>query len=62
MCRCGFRPGRGTVDQLYTLCRILEGAWEFAQPVHMCFVDLEKAVSLRESCGGFSGSMGYQTP
>ena len=23
--------------------RILEGAWEFAQPVYMCFVDLEKA-------------------
>ncbi|KAI3360565.1 hypothetical protein L3Q82_002287 [Scortum barcoo] len=21
----------------------LEGLWEFAQPVHMCFVDLEKA-------------------
>ncbi|KAK0153318.1 putative RNA-directed DNA polymerase from transposon X-element [Merluccius polli] len=39
--QCGFRPGRGTVDQLYTLCRILEGAWEFAQPVHMCFVDPE---------------------
>nr|XP_049610760.1 uncharacterized protein LOC125988936 isoform X1 [Syngnathus scovelli] len=38
--QCGFRPGRGTVDQLYTLGRILEGAWEFAQPVHMCFVDL----------------------
>ena len=41
--QCGLCPGRGTVDQLYTLCRILEGAWEFAQPVHMCFVDLEKA-------------------
>ncbi|TWW77426.1 hypothetical protein D4764_12G0008160 [Takifugu flavidus] len=41
--QCGFRPGRGTVDQLYTLSRIFEGAWEFAQPVHMCFVDLEKA-------------------
>ncbi|KAK0156607.1 LINE-1 reverse transcriptase [Merluccius polli] len=41
--QCGFRPGHGTVDQLYNLCRILEGAWEFAQPVHMCFVDLEKA-------------------
>ncbi|KAK0156417.1 Craniofacial development protein 2 [Merluccius polli] len=41
--QCGFHPGRGTVDQLYTFCRILEGAWEFAQPVHMCFVDLEKA-------------------
>ncbi|KAI3361615.1 hypothetical protein L3Q82_001932 [Scortum barcoo] len=42
--QCGFRPGRGTVDQLYTLLRrVLEGLWEFAQPVHMCFVDLEKA-------------------
>ncbi|KAI3363117.1 hypothetical protein L3Q82_011764 [Scortum barcoo] len=28
---------------LYTLHRVLEGLWEFAQPVHMCFVDLEKA-------------------
>ncbi|KAI3364159.1 hypothetical protein L3Q82_010975 [Scortum barcoo] len=28
---------------LYTLRRVLEGLWEFAQPVHMCFVDLEKA-------------------
>ena len=41
--QCGFRPGRGTLDQLYTLQRVLEGSWEFAQPVHMCFVDLEKA-------------------
>ncbi|TWW77036.1 hypothetical protein D4764_12G0004260 [Takifugu flavidus] len=41
--QCGFHPGRGTVDQLYTLSRVFEGACEFAQPVHMCFVDLEKA-------------------
>uniref|UniRef100_A0A3B3HV32 Reverse transcriptase domain-containing protein n=1 Tax=Oryzias latipes TaxID=8090 RepID=A0A3B3HV32_ORYLA len=41
--QCGFRPGRGTVDQLYTLSRVLEGLWEFAHPVHMCFADLEKA-------------------
>ncbi|KAI3373497.1 hypothetical protein L3Q82_022095 [Scortum barcoo] len=41
--QCGFRPGCGTLDQLYTLHRVLEGLWEFAQPVHMCFVDLEKA-------------------
>ena len=40
--QCGFRPGRGNVDQLYTLGR-LEGAWVFAQPVYTCFVDLEKA-------------------
>ena len=41
--QCGFRPGRGTVDLLFALSGVLEGAWEFAQPVHMCFVDLEKA-------------------
>ncbi|KAK3547070.1 hypothetical protein QTP86_009563 [Hemibagrus guttatus] len=41
--QCGFRPSHGTLDQLYTLHRVLEGLWEFAQPVHMCFVDLEKA-------------------
>uniref|UniRef100_A0AAY5KH73 Reverse transcriptase domain-containing protein n=1 Tax=Esox lucius TaxID=8010 RepID=A0AAY5KH73_ESOLU len=41
--QCGFRPGRGTLDQLYTLYGVLEGSWEFAQPIHMCFVDLEKA-------------------
>ncbi|KAI3361516.1 hypothetical protein L3Q82_013666, partial [Scortum barcoo] len=28
---------RGTLDQLYTtLHRVLEGLWEFTQPVHMC--------------------------
>ena len=53
---CGFCPGRGTVDQLYTLCRILEGSWEFAQ------LFPHSTVSLRESCGGFSGSTGYRTP
>uniref|UniRef100_A0A3B4CQ51 Reverse transcriptase domain-containing protein n=1 Tax=Pygocentrus nattereri TaxID=42514 RepID=A0A3B4CQ51_PYGNA len=39
----GFRPGRGAMDQHFTLSRIGEGAWEFANPVYMCFVDLEKA-------------------
>jgi len=39
----GFRPGRGTVDQLLTLARILEGSWEFAHPVYMCFVDFKRA-------------------
>ncbi|KAK3511328.1 hypothetical protein QTP70_000378 [Hemibagrus guttatus] len=41
--QCGFRPSRGTLDQLYTIHRVLEDSSEFAQPVHMCFVDLEKA-------------------
>ncbi|KAK3544536.1 hypothetical protein QTP86_015589 [Hemibagrus guttatus] len=33
--QCGFRPGRGTLDQLYTLHRVLKSLWEFAQPVHV---------------------------
>ncbi|TWW80235.1 hypothetical protein D4764_01G0000500 [Takifugu flavidus] len=41
--QCGFRPGRGTTDQIFALAVVLEGSWEFGQPVHMCFVDLEKA-------------------
>ena len=41
--QCGVGPDRGTTDQLFTLARILEGAWEYAHPVYMCFVDLEKA-------------------
>ena len=41
--QCGFRPGRGTVAQLFTLAGLLGGAWEFAHPASMCFVDLEKA-------------------
>lgn len=43
--QCGFRPGHGTLDQLFTLTRVLEGAWEISQPVYMYFVDLEKAYS-----------------
>ncbi|KAK3564007.1 hypothetical protein QTP86_006259 [Hemibagrus guttatus] len=40
---CNIAWRRGTLDRLYALHMVLEGLWEFAQPVHMCFVDLEKA-------------------
>ncbi|KAI3374547.1 hypothetical protein L3Q82_021113 [Scortum barcoo] len=32
-----------SITQAESHLRVLEGLWEFAQPVHMCFVDLEKA-------------------
>ena len=35
--QCDFRPVRGTVDQLYTSSRVLEGAWEFAS-LHLFWV------------------------
>ncbi|KAI3355041.1 hypothetical protein L3Q82_017918 [Scortum barcoo] len=41
----GKAPGVDEIrpEYLKSLRRVLEGLWEFAQPVHMCFVDLEKA-------------------
>lgn len=30
-------------DQLRALRQVFEGSWEFTQPVHVCFVDLETA-------------------
>ena len=41
--QCGFRPGRSTTDQLFTLRMVLEKAWEYGKSVYSCFVDLEKA-------------------
>lgn len=41
--QCGFRPGRGTVDQISALRLFLEKSWEFASLQHICFLDLEKA-------------------
>lgn len=32
-----------TLYQLYALFRVLEGLWEFTQPIQMCFWDVEKA-------------------
>ena len=39
----GFRRGRGTTDAIFTLRIALEKRWEFNQPVHLAFIDLEKA-------------------
>ena len=41
--QCGFRPGRSTTDQIFTLRQIFEKSWEYAKDVYACFVDLEKA-------------------
>ena len=39
----GFRPGRGCVDQIFTLRRILEHRFKFQQPTAACFIDFRAA-------------------
>ena len=41
--QCGFRPGRSTTDQIFTLKQIFEKSWEYGKDFFACFVDLEKA-------------------
>jgi exonuclease III len=41
--QCGFRPGRGTVDQIAALRLYLEKCWEHNIDQYLCFLDLEKA-------------------
>src|SRR3984885_7787555 len=41
--QAGFRPGRGTRDQITNLRIIIQKAGEHRQPLYMCFVDFHKA-------------------
>ena len=41
--QCGFRKGRGTVDQLWVVRQVVERATEYRTPLYLCFVDLTKA-------------------
>lgn len=53
-----FCPGGGMVDELFTFSCLLWGAWEFAVPVYMCLVNLEKAYERRRP---MSGNMGLRS-
>lgn len=51
--QCRFRPDCATLLQLHTLRQLSQGSWEFAQPGHVCFVDLEKTFdSVTRRVGG----------
>ena len=39
----GFRPGRNTLDQIFTLKQIFEKSWKYGKNLFACFVDLKKA-------------------
>ena len=39
----GFRKGRGTTDQIASICWIIEKAREFQKNIYFCFIDYAKA-------------------
>ena len=41
--QAGFRKGRGTRDQIATICWIMEKATEFQKNIYFCFIDYAKA-------------------
>lgn len=41
--QAGFRSGRSTIDQLYTVKMVSEKCWEFDIDVYQLFVDIKQA-------------------
>ena len=61
--QCGFRKGRSTTDQLFTLQQVLHSSWEYDVPTHTCFIDLRKAydtVNRPALWVGYSSTSTYQ--
>ena len=60
--QCGFRKGRGTVDQSWVARQIIERATEHQTPVHLGFVDLTKAYDLVDRSALFAMLRHYRVP
>lgn len=41
--QAGFRPGKSTTDQLFTVRQVYESFWEFGIDVYQLFVDFKQA-------------------
>ena len=42
--QAGFRKGRGTRDQIASICWIIEKVREFQKNIYLCFIDYAKAL------------------
>jgi len=65
----GFRKGRGTRDQIASICWIIQKAREFQKSIYFCFIDYAKAFDCVyqflllcvTNCGKFFKRWEYQT-
>ena len=63
--QAGFRKGRGTRDQIASICWIIEKAREFQKNIYFCFIDYMPkplTVWITINCGKFWRRWEYQTP
>ena len=44
--QAGFRKGRGTRDQIASICWITEKAREFQKNIYLCFLDYTKTLTV----------------
>ena len=60
--QAGFRKGRGTRDQIASICWIIEKAREFQKNMYFCFIEYTKVfVSITTNCGIFLKRWEHQT-
>lgn len=60
--QCGFRPGKSTVDQIFTIKQILEKTREFDIDTHQLFVDLKAAYDSISLTGLFRTMLEFGIP
>ena len=60
--QCGFRKGRGTVDQIWAIRQIIERATEYQGTVHLGFADLTKAYDSVDRSALITILKQYQVP
>ena len=61
--QAGFRKGRGTRDQIASICWIIKTAREFQKNIYFCFIDYAKAFDcmVHNKLWKFLKEMEYQT-